>query len=187
MMGTARFRLFMLWLVVFANYTGAFLILPSIRADISYGDSQDAAWKSAYILLPIVVAFGSFYFGNDFNAELEDTETIHPRRAKAVIMLTALFHAIVLVYFCFHVFLAKYSFSDNPVDSFATRVSDGHKWLMMLSVLAVSPVGYVLKRPDMKELASMGGQKSPASPGKRIRQKPHQEVASPVTEKPDLG
>src|SRR5271170_8025545 len=106
MMGTVRFRLFMLWLVVFAIYTGAFLILPSIRPDISYGDSQDAAWKSAYILLPIVVAFGSFYFGNDFNADLEDTETIHPRRAKSVIMLTALFHALVLVYFCFHVFLA---------------------------------------------------------------------------------
>jgi membrane-associated phospholipid phosphatase len=160
MMGTVRFRLFMLWLVVFGIYVTAFQTLPYLKPEISDKEAADAAWKSAYILLPIVVAFGSFYFGNDFNAELEDTETIHPRRAKAVIMFTALFHVLVLTYFCFHVFLARYSFPVNDSDSFAGRVSDGHKWLMMLSVLAVTPVGFVLKRPEMKDLASAGDSKS---------------------------
>jgi len=87
---------------------------------------------------------------------------------EAILAHTILFHALILLYFRVYVFFAKFTFSDNPADSFVERVSTGHKWLMMLSVLAMAPVGFVLKRPDMKNLASISGE-SPNKPVPRSR------------------
>jgi hypothetical protein len=185
-MGKVRFQLFIGWLMISMLYIFAFLALPLIRGEISDHDAMDAAWKTAYIFAPIVSAFGAFYFASDFSAELEDKETIHPRQAKVALLLTASYHVITIGLFTIHVFLAKYSFPDNPADSFIERVSSCHKLLVFLSPLAVSPIGFILKRPDMKSLTSIGEDK-PKPAKKRIGRtaKAKQEPIVPVIDKPD--
>jgi hypothetical protein len=181
-MGTVRIQLFWIWSAVFVIYILIFLSLPWIRGEISDHDANDAAWKTAYIFLPMLSAFGTFYFAPDFSGESEDTETIHPRQAAAAYGLTALFHGVAFAWFCFYVFFAKFNYPDNAADSFVERVSACHKVLVFLSCLAVLPVGFILKRPDMKSLSSIGQDKPKAIPKKRSKRKPEKATAPAVND-----
>lgn len=80
-LGKVRFRLLIAWLMLFLFYFAVFLVLPFVRREISDHDAHEAAWKTAYIFLPLLTAFATYYFAVDFSAKSEDTETIHPRQA----------------------------------------------------------------------------------------------------------
>lgn len=170
-MGTVRITLFFSWLAMFALYMLAFLTLPFINGKIDWADAQDAAWKTTYIFLPIVTAFATFYLSLDFSAKDENTERVHHRQATVAFCISIMFHLLAIVWFLATVCLATYSFSNEQGSSFNERVSTFHKILVMFSSLAVLPVGWVLKRSDMKSLASMGGTKPQSSPGKRSNRK----------------
>jgi hypothetical protein len=173
-MGIVRMILLFSWLIMFIFYVGAFLTLPSLNAKIDENDAQDAAWKTAYIFLPVVTAFATFYFSLDFSKEDEDTETMHSRQGVVAFTLSITFHVIAFIWFCVSVYFATYNFSIKTGESFNERVSAFHKVLVMFSTLAVLPVGFVLKRADMKSLSSIGQEKSKAAPRPRKKRKMEQ-------------
>ena len=142
----ARFLLFNFWLVMFLVYVLLFLGLGAANPKVGFEQGSDAAWKIAYIQLPILSAFASFWFTptlgqQDF--EREDP-VLDPRRACAMFALTALVHLVLVFYFLFGVVFVDWGFPDRG-ESFARRVDTGARMMVFLSSLAILPVGYVLR------------------------------------------
>lgn len=147
---TARFALFLIWASLLLIYIFMF-ILCGLREDISFTEAMDAALKTAYILIPILTAFASFWFvpmAAGTPAPSDDDTPIEMDRFVAMMVFTGLVHFIVLGYFLVAVVFARYDITKpNPQDTFASRVAIGHNLLVLFSSLAVLPVGFVLNRP----------------------------------------
>lgn len=89
-------------------------------------------------------------------------------------MLTGLFHTIALLLFFSYALLAEYDYPDEA-HSFRERVSSCHNALVFLSCLAVLPIGFVLKRPEMKSLSPVADDNAKSPGGKRNGRKPKPE------------
>jgi hypothetical protein len=172
-MRSARFSLMVIWILLFVFYVGVLIFLPMIRREIDSQETKDAIWKTAYILLPIISAFASFFLGPEFAGEKKDTKRIDWQQFATLFILTAVGHLLVICYFMVYVVLVDYSFSDSPRDSFAGCVFDWYRWLATVSTLAVAPVGFVLKRADITSLTTFGqGIPTEVEPKKQRGKKP---------------
>lgn len=148
--GQARVTLFSLWAFAFVAYVFAFLA-TSTKDGVTFDQASKAAWNIAYVLVPIIAAFASFWFspkGED-SAKQSARKKIDGVRLYAMFSLTLVFHIIVLGYFAFAIFFVDFGEADFVVDrphdiSYSDRVDAGIKWLMLLSAFAVLPVGFVL-------------------------------------------
>jgi hypothetical protein len=149
---TARFTLFAVWCSLFLVYVVTFL-LTSEKDNVDFDQASEAAWKIAYVFLPILTAFSVFWFTptptpktakERKQKEDEEQRTIDRSRAIALFALTAVFHVIVMVYFLIAVVLVDWGWHTDDPKSYTARVDGGIKLLTLLSVLAVMPVGYVL-------------------------------------------
>src|SRR4051794_13461698 len=92
-----RFWLFNVWCAIFFIYIALFLLVGYFRPEIDFAESQDAAWRSGYIMLPILSAFASFWFVPQANKteeerSRENDEEVDPEPAYAIFALTALVH-----------------------------------------------------------------------------------------------
>jgi hypothetical protein len=150
----ARFYLFNIWVGAFLIYVFAFLS-TSLKDGVTFDQASHASWNIAYVLLPIITSFGSFWFGPQSDLDKQHgKKEMDGSRAYAVFSITALFHIVLLGFFSFAIFAVDFKNPSSPDVSFTDRVDAGMKWLLLLSSAAVLPVGFVLggKGPSNLEL-----------------------------------
>ena len=154
----ARMRLFWIWLALFALYVCAFL-LQSLRAGIKPAEASEAAWTVAYILAPVIAAFGSFFLGPqaDDNLSQDTDKTVTRDQYFVMLGITFVCHGIVILYFSVFVWLRSFSFPSDAGDSFAGASSLGFKMLMILGTIPVVAVNYLLRRKDISLQAPGAG------------------------------
>jgi hypothetical protein len=142
----ARFLLFNLWLIMFVVYVAFFLGLGAYNSKVGFEQGSDAAWKIAYIQLPIISAFAGFWFTPSIGQQKyeRDDPVVDPHRVYAMFALTVTVHLILVFYLLFGVLLVDWGFPDRG-ESFSNRVDTGARIMVFLSSLAVLPVGYVLR------------------------------------------
>ncbi len=141
----ARVTLFSLWVLAFVGYVIGFLA-TSTKDGVTFDQASRAAWNIAYVLVPIITAFASFWFspkGEDTTKKITDKK-IDGVRVYAIFAITSVFHIVVLGYFAFAIFFVDFYNPETPDISYSDRVDTGIKWLMLLSAFAVLPVGFVL-------------------------------------------
>jgi hypothetical protein len=152
--GQARVALFSLWVVAFVVYVFLFLA-TSTKKGVTFDQASQAAWNVAYVLVPIITAFGSFWFSPKGDSRQSSAnKKIDGVQLYAMFALTSVFHVIVLGYFAFAIFLVDFYDPVTPDISYADRVDTGIKWLMLLSAFAVLPVGFVLGGEGPSELVA---------------------------------
>ena len=149
---TARFALFAIWCSLFLVYVIT-LLLTSMKDGVKFDEASEAAWKIAYVFLPILTAFAVFWFTptpipttdkQKKRQEEEKARTIDRSKTIALFALTIVFNAIVITYFLIAVVCVDWGWQSDVPKSYTGRVDGGIKLLTLLSVLAVMPVGYVL-------------------------------------------
>lgn len=148
----ARIYLFTIWAASFLFYI-ALTLGTSLKKGVEFSEASDATWSVAYVLLPILSAFGSFWFlpsvGNA--ATSDDDERVDFQRVYAMFVITLIFHISLFTFFSFAVLFKNFNFPDTG-DSYRDRVNLWMKFVVLLSSLAVLPVGYVLKGRGPKQL-----------------------------------
>src|SRR5262249_12335011 len=142
-MSRARFLLFNFWLVMFLLYVLCFLVLGALEPKIGFEQGSNAAWKMAYIQLPILSAFASFWFVPNLGQQrlARDNPTLDTHRVYAMFALTGIVHVVLVVYFVMGVVLVKWDYPDRG-EAFADRVDTGARLMVWLFSLAIVPVGY---------------------------------------------
>ena len=180
-----RTALFIIWTIIFAAYVLFFLAVGWIK-DLDADDVRAAAWRSAYLLLPVLSAFAGFWFPGNRGQEKRADERIDWEAAFAAFVLTALVHGIVLLYFTFYVALYDFPHGANHNERFETRVDWGLNLLLFLSSLAVAPVAYVLRRPvslgDPSEASKPRTQKARTRVRKRSKSPVERSLPEPADE-----
>src|SRR5207253_135786 len=97
---TARIVLFCVWATLLVFYPLLFLLT---RQDgVSIKQATESCWKSVYVLLPILTAFGSFWFlpTSGQPGHKDDDKPIDTGQLIAMFVITMVVHLIVVVYFC---------------------------------------------------------------------------------------
>jgi hypothetical protein len=135
------------WIILFLFYVVGMLCLQFKRG-IPPAQANEAAWGIAYVMLPVITAFASFFFAplaqqHTPAALALDKFRIDGGRVYVMVMLTAVFDIIVMVYCVINVFVPDWKDERNP-RTFDEAFSFGIKLLVFLSSLAVIPVGWVL-------------------------------------------
>jgi hypothetical protein len=154
----ARVIVFSIWSILFLVYLGMFLAVAQYHPDIDPVEARGAAWRVAYILVPVLSAFASFWFVPQAAGSPQpetDGGVVRPDRAYAMFVLTGVVHSIVLFYFLISVVLHRYPLSPPPGEAFLDRVDWGLNLLLFLSSLAVLPVGWLLRDPTLNKLHDM--------------------------------
>jgi hypothetical protein len=155
-MKSMRKWLMIIWFAVLSFYMVTLILLPKFRPEIDPHDAMEAIWRTGYILFPILAAFASFMYGPAVAGESNDDAKLDPQLVLITFLCTGVGHGLVVLYFLAHVVTAEFSFSDRSIDTFSGYVSEWHRFLALASMVAVAPVGYALKRPDLKSIASFG-------------------------------
>jgi len=154
----ARFNLLLTWALLFLLYVVTLIFLPKFRSEIDPHEAREAVWKTTYLLIPVLAAFASFLFGPQLAGEPKEAKKLDWQVFAGIVIFTLIAHIPAVCYFFAYVVFAEYSFSNNVNDSFAGCVTERHKFLALASTVAVLPVGYVLKRADLKSLTDLGGE-----------------------------
>ncbi len=143
----ARISLFVIWLALFATYVLSFLLISG-RPGISAAEANEAAWTAAYILGPVLTAFGVFYLGPDAVANLAANpgKRVLFQQVFVMLLLTFVMHGIVLVYFYKNVWAstAQFNFPQDPASSFTGIVNFGFKLLLFFGTIPIVAVNFVL-------------------------------------------
>lgn len=170
----ARIWLFSIWVAAFVTYIFAFLA-TSLKDAVTFDQASNAAWDIAYIMVPIITAFASFWFSPSRNNSQSDQspqktvdqppqetvdhspqEIVDGQRAYAMFILTIVFHLIILGYFSIGIFAVDFYDPKTPDISYDSRVDMGIKFLLLLSSFAVLPVGFVLGGQAPSKLYTTG-------------------------------
>jgi hypothetical protein len=139
----ARLVLFLVWMGLWVMYVVMFFSTTA-KAGVEYEQAIDAVWKVSYVLLPIVSAFGTYYF---LPREGQDgPDMVDGPRCVAMFTITGVVNLIVLLAFLFGVLLPDFT-APNANYSYHDRVDTGIKVMLLLSSLVALPVGFLLGRP----------------------------------------
>lgn len=153
---TARIWIFLIWVAVFLAYEG--LILSQLTVPgFSSPDVHSMAWRMAYIMVPVLSAFASFWFMPDGNlsreTEDDNRSLLQKDRIIALFVCTLLVHLIVFCYILFFVRLHTFSFVDDPADSYAARMEWALNFFLFISSIAIIPAGFLLRNPSLKRFS----------------------------------
>lgn len=185
----ARFLLFSIWVGVFVTYL-LLLFCTSFKRGVTSHQASQAAWTVGYAMLPVLLAFASFFFAplaTQENERARALEQIIVRRDRlyAMLVLTALVHLVVLFYFVTFLLAPDWADEGKQTTTFDDTLADGLKWLALLSSLAVIPVGWILnpESPTPVSLSTPPGPTPPSpdqpSPPPSVREEaPHGRPAS---------
>jgi hypothetical protein len=146
-----------LWAFLFFVYV-SMMLATSLKAGIVAAQATEAAWNIAYILLPVLTAFASFFFApivhgpNDPDRDDEDplgAMSIRSDRLFAAFLLTFMVHAIVMAYFLLFLIAPNFADEMRQTQTYESALSGGLKLMVLLFSLAVAPVGWLLdpKKP----------------------------------------
>jgi len=143
----ARMLLFLIWLGLFSVYVLKFLLMSNTPG-INPADANEAAWTAAYILGPVLSAFGVFYLGPDAvrNLTANPGQRVLVQQVIVMLLLTFVMHGIVLVYFYRNVWSPSgfEPYPSDPALSFTGLVNFGFKLLLFLGTIPILAVNFVL-------------------------------------------
>ncbi len=148
-----RHQMFYFWCGLFIIYIATFL-LSSMKTRVGWPQASDAAWRVAYLIVPVLSAFGSYWFGAN---EPQKERRIDPRRRRVMFVLTGILHAAVLLWIVFGVLTVDFADQEKP-KSYVEAVDDVIKTLLLVWSASLIPVGWLLKGVEVPD--------KPASPPK---------------------
>jgi hypothetical protein len=149
----SRLIMFTIWALLFVIYVGMFLVMSEVKA-VDSGEARAAAWRCAYILVPLLTAFASFWFIP--STPQSTREAVIPfEKVYGMFGLTAVVHVLVLGYFVLAIVLHRFPLSPDPGDSFSDRVDFGLNLLLFISSLAVLPIGWLLGDASLLRLSDV--------------------------------
>jgi hypothetical protein len=151
--------------------------LTTLRKGIVFEQAADASWKATYVLLPIVSAFGTYWFGGQQSSTPAkppaDDAILDGAKTVALFSITAAVNLIVLMYFLFGVVFYDFNDPDSTV-SYSDRVDMGIRIMVLLAGLVALPVGFLVGRevpqttgpvPPIHEQAARAQQLEPPGNG----------------------
>ena len=147
----ARVMLFGIWAALFVVYVAMFLLMARFK-DVDVLEARGAAWRSAYILIPILSAFASFWFLSKSGHQIDvvPPHVLNTEHVYGMFGLTAVVHGLVLLYFLTSVVFHTFPLDPGPGEGFDDSVDFGLNLLLLLSSLAVLPVGWLLGDQDLE-------------------------------------
>lgn len=150
LLSTVRWVIFGIWLAIFIGYVLAFLIQGS-QPGIKASEANEAAWVASYILMPVIIAFGTFQLGPKAEANLtaDAGKRMRAGQFAMLIILTIAFHGLVIVYFWLNVWRKEFNFPETSNDSYTSAVNYGFKLLLFLGAGSMLGVNFVLGRTDV--------------------------------------
>ena len=160
-MMSARFSLLVTWALLFMVYVVTLIFLPKWVGDIDPAEARDAVWKTTYLLIPVLAAFASFLFGPPLAGERRVSKKLPWDVFAGIVIFTVIAHVPAICYFFAYVVFGDFKLVHSVNETFVACVTEWHKFLAICSTLAVLPVGYVLKRADLKGLADLS-ERTPA-------------------------
>lgn len=120
--------------------------IPSLG--VERREATDVAVRTIFIHLPVLAAFGSFWFSID--SDTQDTHqfkrSMPKQEAIAIWVLTGLVHIIVLVYLVLFLVVFPPEWPETDADTFKGIASFGIDLLVILSGLAYLPVEFLTRR-----------------------------------------
>jgi hypothetical protein len=146
---SARLLLFIVWLGVWLFYVLFFFLLTVWHKGVSFEQAAKAGHQVTYVLLPIVTAFGSYWFAQTrvpAGATPPDLAQIDMPQSVAMFAITAAVNFIVLLYFLFGVAFVDYDQPGTGKRAFDEAVASGVTMMVTLSALVALPVGFLVGR-----------------------------------------
>ena len=141
-----RNELFILWCFLMLFYLTAFL-LCMFKAGLDFEQVSKAAWRVAYMFVPVLGAFAGFWFSGDGANYVERKQpSINPNMRWIMFTLNAALHAPVFLFLVFGVLQAD--FADIGLESetgFSDRVESVMRLLFVIWSISLLPVGWVLR------------------------------------------
>jgi len=124
--------------------------LTTQKGGVGFEQAADASWKVTYVLLPIVTAFGTYWFGTQQAGQQghppDDQAVLDMPRTIALFSITAVVNMIVLLFVLFGIVFYDFNNPDSKA-SYSERVDMSIRILVLLASLVALPVGYLLGRP----------------------------------------
>ena len=153
-----RFWLFASWCLMMVVYVAFFFLIGAVPAlGVDRKEASDVAVRTIFIHLPVLAAFGSFWFSID-QSSARDGDQFKPSMPKqeaiAVWMLTGLIHVIVVLYFLLFLVVFPPEYPDVYEDSFRGIANFGIDLLVILSGVAYLPVEFLTRRKVVLESGS---------------------------------
>ena len=145
-----RFWLFITWCLMMLMYVIFFFSLGAIPSlGVNREEASDVAVRTIFIHLPVLAAFGSFWFSIDQSQATANSQfrpSMPKQEAFAVWVLTAIVHTIVITYLFLYLVLSPPEYPNSYEDSFRGISNFGIDLLVILSGLAYMPVEFLTRR-----------------------------------------
>jgi hypothetical protein len=141
-----RITLFTMWSAFFVITFVIFFLVGRFRKEINANQAIDAALRIGYLILPVLAAFGTFWFLPSKLKGGEDDSFIRVdgTRFFGAITLTATTQGLFLLYVILFIVTKEYSYSPNPGESFMELADRGLMFFSLVCTVGVLPVGFVL-------------------------------------------
>src|SRR5438132_1082061 len=127
-LSSARAWLFGIWALAFVLYVVLALCSTKFheKGTISLEQSSEAAWKIAYVLVPVLSAFASF----TFRTTKPPKDFKLPSFTVGVLFgLTAIAHIILILYFYLAIIHEGFDWPTKRADSFEGRIDSSLRWI----------------------------------------------------------
>ncbi|APZ95204.1 hypothetical protein [Fuerstiella marisgermanici] len=143
-----RFWIFAAWCAMMVVYVSFFFVVGAVPSlGVNRQEASDVAVRTIFIHLPVLAAFGSFWFSIDQDTSASQFKPSMPKQeAYAIWMLTGLVHVIVVLYLVLFLVAFPPDFPDTYEDSFRGIANFGVDLLVILSGLAYLPVEFLTRR-----------------------------------------
>ena len=143
-----RNQLFFVWCFLLIFYVTVFL-LTSFKPGVHFQQAADAAWKVAYLVVPVLGAFAGFWFSDIANrSKKEETRKIDPQTRRVMFVITFVLHFVVLLFIVFGVFVEDFYKPEGHL-FYEDNVDVVMKILLLIWSVSLLPVGWILKGQEL--------------------------------------
>lgn len=143
-----RNQLFLVWCFLLVLYVSLFL-LSSTKTAVDFTQAADAAWKVAYLIVPVLGAFGGFWFADAAEQEeAREQRRVKPQVRNAVFIITGVLHSLVVMYLVIGVLLENFNLPEGGI-FYEERVELVLRVLLLVWSVSLLPVGWLLKGQEI--------------------------------------
>ena len=142
-----RIDLFCFWFILMLSYMLTFLLCALFKDGIDFEGASGAVWRVAYMFVPVLGAFGSFWFSGGTDLTKNGKKEFSSNTRWLLIGFSLLLHIPVVLFLSFGVLAADFP---NLVAStnvgFSDRVESVMRFLFIVWSVSLLPVGWVLRK-----------------------------------------
>ena len=152
-----RLIVFAVWIIAFLMDELLILMLMnkipnSSSAGFESAEIRSWAWRVAYIFLPVLIAFASFWFTPDASTIKKSTSKITKpeisfEQVIVLFALTILVHGAFFSYLYYFIYLPISNLGIEGEINYSAQLEGGLNLFLFLLPLAIIPVGWLLRKP----------------------------------------